>query len=137
MGGFFPKLDEKYGDRDREYNWWGCSEPGWKTLTFFISAQVYTTWFRIDSLAKGWRFCPGQWFLTLVLMELLILICLLPTLTIHLGPLPSFCSIMLGRTSIPPVAAARELLVTRVSFVSAAPLKSAFVSTVVRNELIH
>ena len=25
MGGFFPKLDEKYGDRDREYNWWGCS----------------------------------------------------------------------------------------------------------------
>ena len=24
-GGFFPKMDEKYGDGDREYNWWGCS----------------------------------------------------------------------------------------------------------------
>ena len=23
-GGFFPKVDEKYGDEDREYNWWGC-----------------------------------------------------------------------------------------------------------------
>ena len=25
MGGFFPKVDEKHGDGDREYNWWGCS----------------------------------------------------------------------------------------------------------------
>ena len=25
MGGFFPKVDEKYGDEDRKYNRWGCS----------------------------------------------------------------------------------------------------------------
>ena len=25
-GGFFPKVDEKYGDGDRKYNWWGCSK---------------------------------------------------------------------------------------------------------------
>ena len=25
MGGFFPKVNEQYGDGDREYNWWGCS----------------------------------------------------------------------------------------------------------------
>ena len=27
MGGFFPKVDEKYGDGDREYNWWFEAEP--------------------------------------------------------------------------------------------------------------
>ena len=26
------KMDEKYGDGDREYNWWGCSKSGSKTL---------------------------------------------------------------------------------------------------------
>ena len=25
MGDFFPKVDEKYGDGNREYNWWDCS----------------------------------------------------------------------------------------------------------------
>ena len=28
MGGFFPKVDEKYGDGDREYNWWRLLRGG-------------------------------------------------------------------------------------------------------------
>ena len=40
-GGFFPKLDEKYGDRDREYNWWGCS----KYLDAPIVGEISTSLF--------------------------------------------------------------------------------------------
>ena len=29
MGVFFPKMDEKYEDGDREYNWWDCSNKAW------------------------------------------------------------------------------------------------------------
>ena len=27
MRGFFPKVDEKYGNGDREYNWWVALNP--------------------------------------------------------------------------------------------------------------
>ena len=40
MGGFFPKVDEKYGDGVREYNWWGCSNTTWYTEGNLTSVEV-------------------------------------------------------------------------------------------------
>ena len=40
-GGFFPKVDEKHGDGDREYNWWGCSKPPMQAPSSFFKKNVF------------------------------------------------------------------------------------------------
>ena len=109
------------------------TELGRKILTFLIFVQVHSTWFHIDSLTKGWRFCPGYADPHRVADSDLPA----PSAHCSLGPLPSFRSIMLDGTSVPPIATARVWPATRVSFVSTAPLKNASVSTVVHHELTH